>query len=149
MRVKETQREKARERECQIERYTSGGVFPARSRVVNLSTGAENHRAPHTHSNAASEQIKHIILCVTSRVECDIAILHSTMIYRCRTNSVHTRQTRPDSDLGFQVSVLTPFTLLPIRSDAADHKPHTQDSKSCFELLFFYMKSVLGREGGG
>ena len=39
-------------------------------------------------------------------------------VSRCRANMAHIRQSRPDSGLGFQVIVLKPFKLLPLRSEA-------------------------------
>jgi len=37
---------------------------------------------------------------------------------RCRAKMAHTRQSRPDPGLGFQVKVLETFKLFPLRSEA-------------------------------
>jgi hypothetical protein len=49
-------------------------------------------------------------------------LYESARPHRCRANSVHIRQPRPYSGLGFQVRVFEPVELFPLGS-AAEDKP--------------------------
>jgi len=59
----------------------------------------------------------------------------------------HTRQSRPDSGLGFQVKALKPFKLFPVRSEAVPEVTEMcsgSEAGSHLRLIDFVYLSTLG-----
>ena len=52
-------------------------------------------------------------------------MVHGVALNRCRENTAHVRQSRPDSGLGFQVKVLKPLSSCCLFARKRDPKPET------------------------
>ena len=69
--------------------------------------------------------------------------------YRCRANMAHIRQSRPDSGLGFQVKILTPFHVVP--SSLGSGFPNGQEvsAKNYAGATPMHVASIQRPRGGG
>ena len=65
---------------------------------------------------------------------------------RCRANMAHARQSRPDSDLGFQVKVLRPFEMVPSRGSSTSRRNTRCSRSTCVaEAREFFIDNLLVR----